>query len=1415
MRERGETMATRLDLEALGAAFKSRYEVVEKIGEGGFGDVYKAHQVATGQTVAVKVLRIPAERSDDQAERLTARFLREMRLCARLHHPNIVRLIDSGQGAGRGVYSVFEFIPGRNLATVLQEEQQLGPLEARHLMIQVLDALASAHAEGVVHRDLKPANIMIRGGARRNAVVLDFGISCLTDEARHDEARITQSHEWVGSPSYAAPEQLRGEPPLARSDLYAWGLIFLECLTGARAIRGDSAAEVVFRQLSRAPIPIPEWLIRSPLGPLLNRVTAKQVHARDVTAEGLLRELEACDLGSLRGAEPGATPQLTAPQSTETMQGVVPPGSPQALGTLPALSVDLLRGDAERRQITALCCTFRGVGQGSGALDSEELEQLLRVGQELGTTLALKHGGQVGGSLGGTILFLFGYPTAHEDDARRAARAALAMLVELQQHGKVALSRYRARLEVGIGVHTGLIVTRRQGEGRDGGPNFGGTALEAATRLSTLARPGEVLVSGETQRLLRGQYALDSLGATGDADLGNVYLLRETATDGGVPDLPLVGRQRELAALGERWDKVRGGLGQVVLVTGEPGIGKSRLARAVRQQLGAQTHRWLEGRCAQDARNSPLAPIVELLERLLDTGRELTPESKVGRLEVLLSAHGFDLAEALPLFVSLLSLPLPAGYTPLALPPQKLRERTHNALLSLLYELGEQAPVVLLIEDLHWADPSTRELCSKLVSEAASARVYALFTSRPEFSPPWSPSSALTLQLGPLEGPDIARMAEAVVGGLPLSPEAVERITSRTDGVPLFVEELVRMMLESDALVKGDGGLVLAGTLDTLGIPSSLRGLFTERLDRLGRARETAQVAALLGREFSFDLLRALLPIEESMLREDLDALVSADLVHRRRRTRAPTYLFKHALIQDTAYDSIVKGRRRELHERVARTLQRDFPKLAEEQPESLALHFERAGLDAEATAWLLRAGKRVVMQRSAFVEASALLSHGIGLAARCSGAQWAAHREVELRVLLGGALWAARGFSDPGFEANGLRARELCRRLGNPPVTFSVVFGLWILNVMRGTKPALVEEFMHELLALAEKYQSAAMRIGACHAGGTTCYSGQRYEQARTWFLQELAIQAPAHERELVRTFSDEHGIYALCWMQHVELYNGRVGEALRYLERARALVQKLGDPLLSSIVVVARLSIFHQLGDAAPMEAEAEVAMRLTSVHGFEHWRMLANIGHGLALARRGELDRGLEEIDTGLRYFTSNDLWTRRPYWTSYKVEALLLAGRRQEALSVIDETVQGSEGKLDQLCIPMLLQRKALLLADDGDREGALGLLQRALAMAWQQHEHVSILNVSLSLARSLVEMDRRAEARACLEQGLADIQEAQGWPAYEEAVRLLASLDGAYSPGAVRSESRRRAGAQAQTESSPVGQPGCGAKQPLE
>ncbi|HVG60494.1 MAG TPA: TOMM system kinase/cyclase fusion protein [Hyalangium sp.] len=1353
-------MAARLESVALGAALRSRYEIFEKIGEGGYGDVYRARQLATGQMVAVKVLRIPEDREDAQVERLIARFQREMRLCARLHHPNIVRLMDSGQAEGRVVYSVFEFIPGKNLASILRDERRLQPLEARHLMSQVLDALACAHAAGVVHRDLKPANIMIPTGARRNAVILDFGISALTEDARVDEARITRSNEWVGSPAYAAPEQLRGEPPLARSDLYAWGLIFLECLTGERPIRGANAAEAVFKQLSPEPIPIPEWLIHSPLGRILRRVTEKVTQARDVTAEGLLRELDACDLRSL-SIDGQSTEPLDAP--------------PNPTMTMPAPASIPRPGEGERRQVTAMCCTLSVVSEETRSADLDEFDSLLGVGQEICTTLAQKFGGHVGGSLSDTVLFLFGYPSAQEDDARRAARAALAMVAEVYEHGMSPPASHRVRLEVRIGIHTGLIITRDHATPGGNTPSIGGATLQVATRLSAQAQPGEILVSGETQRLLRGQFTLEGHG-TVDGD-GNTYLLRKGAMDAGTSDLPLVGRQQELDALLERWGRVRGGSGQAVLVTGEPGIGKSRLTRALREQIGSEPHHYLEGRCAQDARNSPLYPIVELLERLLDPARELATEARLERLKALLLEQGFELADVLPLFAPLLSLPLPAPFTPLAVSPQKQRELTHNAVLSLLHQLGEKAPVVLFIEDLHWADPSTLELCAALVREVSSGRVFTLFTGRPEFTPHWSSSAGFALQLGHLGQSDIARMAMAVSGGVPLSPETVERIASRTDGVPLFVEELVRALLESNTLVSRDGQLVLTGPLDTLGIPSSLRGLLTARLDRLGRAKETAQMASVLGREFSFELLSALLPLEEHELRDDLDALVNASLVHRKRRLRSPAFIFKHALIQDTAYDSIVKARRRELHERVARTLQRDFPKMAEEQPETLAWHFERARLDAEATSCLLQAGQRA-MQRSAFIEAAALLSHGIELAARDPETGWAPRRELELRTILGGALVNSRGYAVPEVKENGLRARELCHQLGDPPETFMVVFSLFLHTNVRGERLDATERYANELLALTEKNPGLGpWRFVAYVARGTTYFYSARFTQAREWLLRALEIYDPHQHLEMVQTLGEDHAVFALTCLQHIEMFLGRVGEALRYVERTRAWVQQLRDPYGSTVASLLTLITYHMLGDYPRMAAEAERALQLSTEHGFFHWKMLAGISHGLARLHCGDKDveGRLKTIDMGFGFIEVNGQWTARPYWASCKAEALMLVGRNAEAQRLIEETLTGSEGKQDQTATSALLRMKADLLAGDGDREGARALYHRALALAQSQSVSIEILYNSMHLARNLLETGQREEARALLSAAVADIEDGAGWARYEEAVRLMASL----------------------------------------
>ncbi|WP_437288939.1 TOMM system kinase/cyclase fusion protein [Sorangium sp. So ce406] len=960
--------------QKIGAVLGDRYEILAELGEGGFGTIYKARQLATGQFVAIKVLQLGSSGAAQAREKRVARFQLEMQLCGQLHHPNIVRLIDSGQADEAVVYSVFEFVPGKDLAHILAEEGPLDAREARHFMLQILDALGCAHAQGVIHRDLKPANLMIiPTGARRNVLVLDLGIGALTEEAKREQkTRITLSNESVGTPAYAAPEQLRGQPPTPRSDLYAWGLVFLECLTGKRVIAGDTAADVIFNQLSADPVPIPAILLDHPLGDILRRATAKDAAARNVTTEGLLRELEECDVSGLRSRSAPARLQPAAPDMrTDTVEL-----ARQSSGG--ALSSRLVEG--ERRQITAVCCSLAASSTAHGPVDTEELDQLLGLQQEACTMIARRFNGHVAGVLGDSVLFYFGYPTAREDAARRAAEAARQMAADLVRRRKALEAERKTRIDLRIGIHTGLVIARELRDPTIAGLGYiVGTTPKIAAWLSAAAEPGSILVSGETQRLLRKHFALEEDGTRsleGFETPVEVFRLQEGNVSGGLRDTPLVGRARELEILLERWGRARGGAGQAVLITGEPGIGKSRLARELEEKSRDEPHTWLESRCTPDSANSAFYPIVDLLGRMLDPQREAKADEKVSQLEALLSRYGFDLGEAMPLFAPLLSLPLPARWAPLDVSPQKKRELTRGAVLSLFFEMAEKAPIVLAIEDLHWADPSTMELLVQLVGEVGSARVMALFTARPEFSPSWPSTAVVAVQLSRFGRAEVELMAAKITGGRALPGEALEAITSRTDGVPLFVEELVLTMLEAGALVERDGGYELAKPLSEVAIPSTLRDLLVARLDRLRRAKETAQVASAIGREFTFELLRAVSPLDEAAAQEDLDKLVAAELVFRRRRIKGAAYIFKHALVRDAAYQSMLKRSRVEVHARIARALEEKLPEVvahgAVEMSEasqvgspdagrfysSLAHHWSRAEVLDKAVRYFVRAGE-------------------------------------------------------------------------------------------------------------------------------------------------------------------------------------------------------------------------------------------------------------------------------------------------------------------------------------------------------------------------------------------------------------------------------------------------------------------------
>src|SRR5213078_4435513 len=714
--------------------------------------------------------------------------------------------------------------------------------------------------------------MVTKTGARRNALVLDFGLGGLSRDARDwTLPRLTATCELMGTPCYAAPEQLRGETTSPRSDLYSWGLIFLECLTGAMAIGEGSVHEIILKQLAPDPVPIPACVRDRRLRRLLQTVTAKQAERRDVSIAALFQAL-----GAIEPEPPAATLEERAPEG-------------------------------ERRQLTVVSCGLTVTATDAAPPDLEELDQLLHAQHALWAQLAAGGGGVVAAAGGGSVLLAFGYPQAREDDARHAARTALRIASEVERAQARLAAERGLRLEVRIGIHTGLVIAHEPRPGLHGEAlDLVGVTPQVATRLQELAQPGEILASQDTQRLIGGALSMEPAGEHRLPELSRALpvfrVSGELRPDAGLHSIPLVGRRPQLDQLLDAWRRMQAGRGGAVLVTGEPGIGKSRLVRELRRRVPADV--WFEARCVAEQQDSPLRPIADMIAAIGEP------------LESMLRRRGLDPAETLPPLAAALSLPLDPRWPRPQLTPEREKELAFDILLRLLVRRAADRPVVMAFEDVHWADPTTLELLSLIVREVGSgdlvgadaARILLVATARPEFTSPWPVGEVAPIPLARLEPDEVETMVNAgLASGRPLPRAVLEEVVRRTDGVPLFVEEVTRVLMESGVATGAADGAVL--DVASLDIPGTLRDLLSARLDALSpTGRATAQLAAVLGREFRGDMLRAAATEDEAILREDLRELLDAGIVYHRRSAPSESYVFRHALVREAAYESMIRS---------------------------------------------------------------------------------------------------------------------------------------------------------------------------------------------------------------------------------------------------------------------------------------------------------------------------------------------------------------------------------------------------------------------------------------------------------------------------------------------------------------------------
>jgi len=821
------------------------------------------------------------------------------------------------------------------------------------------------------------------------------------------------------------------------------------------------------------------------------------------------------------------------------------------------------------------------------------------------------------------------------------------------------------QLAIRVGIHTGLVVIGELGgQGRQEQLALG-EVPNIASRVQGLAEPNTILISADTYRLIQGYFACQELGVQTLRGVAEPIAVYRVLSESGVYSrldvaqtrglTPLVGREQEVGLLLERWNQVKDGQGHVVLLTGDPGIGKSRLVQMLKDHVVKEPHTRWECRSAEYSQNTALFPLTDLFQRLWRFEAHETPHAKFAKLEQALSQYRLPVEDTVPLFAPLLSLPVPENRYPLLnLSPQRQRQKTLETIVAILLELAERQPVLFILEDLHWTDPTTLELLNLVLDQTPTASMLVLLTCRPYFQPAWHHRSYLSeITVNRLPHAQVEQIVTGMTNGKTFPAAVLQQIIAKTDGVPLFVEELTKAIVESGHLKEVDDHYELIGSLSTFAIPATLQDSLMARLDRLVTAKGIAQFGATIGRQFSYELLQAVSQLDASTLQRELGRLVEAEIVYQRGLPPQSTYVFKHALIQDAAYESLLKSTRQHYHQHIAQVLESQFPEIAEAQPELLAQHYTEAGLIEQSVAYWYKAGQRA-SERSAHIEAISHLRQGLALLPTLPETPERLQREVDLYLALGASLIATKGYAAPEVGQTYTRALQLCEYLDNPYQLFPALRGLWNYALVRAelqTAYALGEQ----LLTLAQQSQDAAMLVAAHRALGTTLFHLGAFTSAHTHLAQGLALYDPHEHRAAAFLYGEDAGVICHSFAARTLWHLGYPAQGLARVDEALALVQQSAHPFNLSFVL-SFAAVLHQFRrEMRAAQERAAAAISLTTEQGFPQWRALGFVLHGWALVHHGQVQDGIEQIQQGLIDFraTGAELW--RPYWLMLLAEA----------------------------------------------------------------------------------------------------------------------------------------------------------------
>ncbi|MGC2204227.1 MAG: AAA family ATPase, partial [Stellaceae bacterium] len=1008
---------------------------------------------------------------------------------------------------------------------------------------------------------------------------------------------------------------------------------------------------------------------------------------------------------------------------------------------------------AERRQLTVMFCDLVGSTELSTRFDPEDLREIIAAYHRTAAEIVAGSDGFVSRYMGDGVLTYFGYPRAHEDDAERAIRAGLSLIDAVSR-----LDVGSVKLQARIGIATGLVVVGDLiGHGSAQEQSVVGETPNLAARLQALAEPDMVVIAASTRRLVGNLFEYRELGAVEVKGIGAPVpawqVLRPSAVASRFEALhgsalgPLIGRDEEIDLLLRRWARAKAGDGQVVLISGEPGIGKSRITAELEERLRVEPHLRLRYFCSPYYQDSALFPFIEQLGRASGFATDDPLAVKLEKLEALL-VRTAPPDEDVAFLADLLSLPAAERHPLPNLSPQRKKERTLEALIRQLEGLARRQPILAVFEDAHWMDPTSRELLDLTVERVRGLPVLLVVTFRPEFQAPWIGQPQVTmLALNRLDRRDRTALVEQIAGGKPLPAEVVDQIADRTDGVPLFVEEFTKSVLESGVLREQADRYVLDQPLPPLAIPMTLQDSLMARLDRLAAVRLVAQIGAAIGREFSYALLRAVSRLSDGELKAALARLVASELVFQRGAPPEAVYTFKHALVQDAAHGSLLRSSRQQLHAQIADALETDFPELMESQPELLAQHYAEAGLVEKSVAYWARAGQRSAA-RSAMAEAAAQFQKGLDQLALLPDSRQRQHQELEFWSALGAALRFVKGQATPEMGHAFARARELWEQLGSPSQFLHIPYGQSFYHIYRGEFD-VAQRLDEDLLRLSrERSDTAGLVLGHASAGRTLMYLG-RFAAARSHLEEVLALYDPIAHGSLDQQ-SGSHPRISAMGQLGIALFclgfpNQAVARSNEGIAEARTLAH--APSLAASLAMDARL--LSLVGDNASLDERADQLIGVAAEQSFPLYGALGTIYRGWSKVLGGDIAEGISLLRSGSSAYSATGADTRISFHIGLLAKACEIAGQVEEASSLLNHALQIAERIGERWLTAELYRHKGQLLLRQGHPEAAEEFYRKALALAEEQEAKLWQLRAAVSLAQLDRDCGRHHEARNLL------------------------------------------------------------------